>query len=58
MQVPVLLPFATLMPGLFLTRPADEPGLRALAAVTLPVNHTRVADLHPQESVAGHVQSA
>lgn len=58
MQVLVLLPFTTLMPWLLLTRPGDERGRRVLAAVTFPVNHTRVTDLHPQESVTDHLQRA
>jgi len=57
-QVLVLLPFTAVTLWLLLTRPVDEPALRALAPVTVLVNHTRVADLHPQESASGHLQPA
>jgi multidrug efflux pump subunit AcrA (membrane-fusion protein) len=57
-QVLLLLPFMAVTLWLLLTRPGDEPALRALAPVAVLVNHTRVADLHPQESVSGHLQPA
>jgi len=57
-QALVLLPFAVVTLWLLVTRPAEEPALRALAPVTVLVNHTRLADLHPQESVSGHLQPA
>lgn len=57
-QALVLLPLAALALWLLLTRPVDEPALRALAPVPVPVNHTRVVDLHPQESVSGRLQPA
>jgi hypothetical protein len=46
----VLPPFTAVAPWLIVTRPGNEP---ALAPVTVRVNHTRVADLHPQQSVPG-----
>ena len=57
-QALVLLPFAAVAVWLLATRPVEEPALRALAPVTVLVNHTRLADLHPQESVSGHLQPA
>ena len=57
-QALLLLPFAAVTLWLLLTHPVEEPALRALAPVTVLVNHTRLTDLHPQESVSGHLQPA
>ena len=43
-------PFTAVAPWLIVTRPGNE---RALAPVTVRVNHTRLADLHPQQSAPG-----
>ncbi len=57
-QVFILLSFTAVTLWLIFSRPGDEPALRALAPVAVLVNHTRLVDLHPQESVSGHLQPA
>jgi RND family efflux transporter MFP subunit len=57
-QALILLPFIVVTIWLSLTRPDEEPALRALAPVAVLVNDTRLVDLYPQESVSGHLQPA
>jgi HlyD family secretion protein len=57
-QALLLLPFIVVTLWLSLSRPGEEPAMRALAPVAVLVNDTRLVDLYPQESVSGHLQPA
>jgi len=57
-QALFLLPFVALTLWFSLSRPAEEPALRALAPLAVAVNDTRVVDLYPLETVSGHLQPA